>query len=76
MPGAFQNAVLAALTSGSYVEAVRKNMMAAGDNCSRSMYVGALMGAQEGTAGIPQEWRAKTASYEELAAMAATVVSA
>jgi ADP-ribosylglycohydrolase len=73
MPCALQNALLTVMTSGSYVEAVRKNMMAGGDNCSRAMYAGALLAAQEGVGGIPKDWRSKTVKYDELAAMAAKV---
>ncbi|PNH02820.1 histone H3 [Tetrabaena socialis] len=46
-PAAFTNVTMAAaLYGGSYVEGVRANLMAGGDNCSRSLLVGALLAAQ------------------------------
>jgi len=38
----------------SYVKAVRENILAAGDNCSRSIFIGAVYGALEGE--VPSEW--------------------
>lgn len=48
-PGAFTNSAIAALTFPSYVEAVRTNIVASGDNCSRALFIGALFAAQVGT---------------------------
>ena len=45
-PGAFTNSAIAALTFPSYVEAVRTNIVASGDNCSRALFIGALFAAQ------------------------------
>jgi ADP-ribosylglycohydrolase len=40
------------------------------------MYVGALLGAQHGVSGIPQEWRDKTTGWAELQRQAESVASA
>lgn len=69
MPGAFQNALVAALTCGSYVDGVRCNIMAGGDNCSRSVFLGAMLAAEQGMDSIPAEWRAKTKKYPEFEAL-------
>jgi ADP-ribosylglycohydrolase len=61
-PGAFQGAVLAAATAGSYEDGVRANLQAGGDNCSRGVYMGALLGAAY---GVPAEWKAKVTGWTE-----------
>lgn len=53
------SAVHNVLTASSYAQAVRRNIYAGGDNCGRSILVGALMGAVHGIGGdtgIPQDW--------------------
>jgi hypothetical protein len=45
-PGAFVNVAMTVAQYGSYVEGVRANLMAGGDNCSRSCLIGALLAAQ------------------------------
>uniref|UniRef100_A0A383VKV4 ADP-ribosylglycohydrolase n=1 Tax=Tetradesmus obliquus TaxID=3088 RepID=A0A383VKV4_TETOB len=74
MPGAFQNALLAAAGANSYSDGIRTNMMAGGDNCSRSVYLGALLGAAYGVEGVPQEWRAKVTGWPEMEAAIDAVV--
>ncbi len=49
-------------TAANYKEAVTRNIYAGGDNCGRSILVGAVMGAVFGTdegAGIPSNWGKK-----------------
>ena len=49
-------------TATSYREAVRANIRAGGDNCGRSILIGAVLGAcfgGDGDAGVPAEWLAK-----------------
>lgn len=43
---------------GRYVSAVRENILASGDTCSRAVYIGAVMAAAAsgGTGSIPPEW--------------------
>ncbi|KRX09458.1 ADP-ribosylation/Crystallin J1 [Pseudocohnilembus persalinus] len=40
----------------NFVEGVRKNIMAGGDNCSRAVFIGAVLGMKDGLQGIPEEW--------------------
>jgi len=40
----------------SYREAVQTNILAGGDSCGRALMIGAVYGAQAGTAGLPVEW--------------------
>jgi ADP-ribosylglycohydrolase len=52
----------AILTAESYKDAVRANILAGGDNCGRSIPIGAVLGAcftGDDTRGIPTEWAAK-----------------
>ena len=62
-PGNFQLSLLILLSTNSYSEAVRCNLLAGGCNCSRANFVGACMGAIFGIGGekgIPVEWIVKT----------------
>eukprot|EP00882_Tetradesmus_deserticola_P009155 GHRQ01009657.1.p1 GENE.GHRQ01009657.1~~GHRQ01009657.1.p1 ORF type:complete len:356 (+),score=159.95 GHRQ01009657.1:262-1329(+) len=75
MPGAFQNALLVAATAKSYSDGIRTNMLLGGDNCSRGIYVGALLGAAFGVDGVPQEWQQKVTGWSDMeAAVDATVL--
>jgi len=53
-------------TTKTYTEAIKANILAGGDNCSRSMLIGA---AYAGSMGIPDEWKDKSRDYIEVAAM-------
>jgi len=58
-PGNFQSSLLAILTASSYSEAIQRNILAGGCNCSRSNFIGAVLGAAYGigeTNGVPLEW--------------------
>ena len=47
MPDAWINALVAVLRpGGTYKSVLRDNMLAGGDNCSRAVYIGALLAAQ------------------------------
>ena len=59
-PGSFLGAVHAVLTSSGYEEAVRKTILAGGCNCSRAFFIGAMIGARDGLAGLPRDWIEKT----------------
>lgn len=59
-PGSFLGAIHAVLSSDTFDEAVRKTILAGGCNCSRSFFIGAMMGAKLGLKGIPQDWLEKT----------------
>lgn len=56
-------------TANSFVEAVRSNIYAGGDNCGRAIILGAVAGAQYGTDaehGIPEAWLKKVNGLEAL----------
>jgi hypothetical protein len=62
-PGNFQASLLILLTTKSYTEAVRRNILAGGCNCSRANFLGAYMGAIFGIGGedgIPFDWIQRT----------------
>ena len=57
------------VTSGSYREAVRRNIYAGGDSCGRAILLGAVLGATNGVGGetgIPQEWIENLTRREEI----------
>jgi len=75
-PAAFTNVAMAAATyGGDYVEGVRANLLAGGDNCSRSCLVGALLAAQGGLDAIPENWRSATLRYEQYNSIADSLVA-
>jgi len=56
-------------TSQSYSEAIRKNIYVGGDSCGRSILLGAVLGASNGSDeenGIPSEWIEKLNQKEEI----------
>eukprot|EP00043_Microstomoeca_roanoka_P014147 m.139367 g.139367 ORF g.139367 m.139367 type:complete len:310 (-) comp15941_c4_seq1:90-1019(-) len=65
-PGAFKLALLAALQSSSFVDGVRANIMLGGDNCSRSVFVGGLLGAAYPESVPEDEWVAKVTEYDQM----------
>lgn len=66
MPGALQSALVVAANAKSYEDAIRTNMVAGGDNASRSVYLGALMGAAYGVQGVPSEWKQKVTGWADM----------
>ena len=77
LPAALQGALLVSLYAPSYAEAVRANILAAGDQASRSIAAGALHAAAaaaasdsaaktEADGGVPQNWRQKVKGMGEL----------
>jgi ADP-ribosylglycohydrolase len=66
LPGSFQSPLVASLLGSRYVDAVRAAIVAGGDQASRSMVVGALMGAVEGAKGVPNDWQSKVNKIDEL----------
>ena len=62
-PGNFQSSLLAILTASSYSEAIQRNILGGGCNCSRSNFIGAVLGAAYGIGeanGVPLEWLDRT----------------
>ncbi|KAG7381013.1 hypothetical protein PHYPSEUDO_006530 [Phytophthora pseudosyringae] len=66
LPGVLQGSVFVLLTSNGYVEALRANMLAGGDNCSRAIVIGAVAAAAQGSDAIPAEWKQKTKVYAQV----------
>lgn len=66
LPGSFQAALALALAARGYRDAVRRNILAGGDNCSRSVLLGALLAAEGGMDSVPEEWRGKTSRFAEI----------
>jgi hypothetical protein len=59
-------------TATSYPQAIRRNIYAAGDNCGRSIMLGAACGAQFGLGGdngIPLQWVERLERHEEVLAL-------
>jgi len=75
LPGSFESMLHGALSSSSYEEAVRKTIVAGGDNCSRATLLGALFGAQGGVDSIPTEWRAQVRRYDEVSELVQRLLS-
>ena len=63
-------AIHAVKTSEQFDEAIRKTILAGGCNCSRSFFIGAMMGAKLGIKGIPRDWIEKTKHAEAVLEMA------
>lgn len=81
LPGSLQGSLFVLLTStGGYADALRANMIAGGDNCSRAIVIGAVASAaaaaKEGCADppVPEEWTGKTTRYAEVKALAQKLV--
>ncbi|KXZ52342.1 hypothetical protein GPECTOR_10g975 [Gonium pectorale] len=81
-PAAFTNVAMAAAHFGSeagrdaYVAGVRANLMAGGDNCSRSLLIGALLAAQGGVSSLPAEWIAQVSKWAEYEALVDKLLAA
>jgi hypothetical protein len=71
LPGALRAALCAAALGGSYVAGVRRNLLAAGDNCGRAVLVGALLGAQVWAGGCRPAQQASCALASAAGASAA-----
>jgi len=65
-PGSFMGAIHAMQTSDTFTEAIRKTIKAGGCNCSRSFFIGAMLGAKLGVEGIPVDWIQKTKNAETI----------
>lgn len=65
------------MTANSFVDAIRTNIYAGGDNCGRAIFLGAVLGAVhgiDGDKGIPQIWIDTLAQRDDIAAMIDKVV--
>ncbi|GIL77586.1 hypothetical protein Vretimale_6819 [Volvox reticuliferus] len=76
-PAAFTNVAMAAAQYGNkYVDGVRANLVAGGDNCSRSLLVGALLAAESGLSALPADWKSATTKFSEYEAMVDKLLTA
>ncbi|GLC50720.1 hypothetical protein PLESTB_000412000 [Pleodorina starrii] len=76
-PAAFTNVAMAAAQYGnSYVEGVRANLVAGGDNCSRSLLVGALLAAQSGLGCLPADWKRQVTKFDQYEALVDKLLAA
>ena len=74
-PGSWMGAIHAVLSSSSFAEAIRKTIVAGGCNCSRSFFIGAMMGAKHGVDGIPTDWLEKTHKIDHVLRLAMKITS-
>ncbi|KAG6620404.1 ADP-ribosylation/Crystallin J1 [Phytophthora cinnamomi] len=74
LPGVLQGSVFVLLTSGGYVEALRANILAGGDSCSRAIVIGAVTAAAQGGDAIPAEWKQKTKDYAQVQALSEKII--
>eukprot|EP00049_Salpingoeca_infusionum_P017599 m.353612 g.353612 ORF g.353612 m.353612 type:complete len:324 (+) comp16805_c0_seq1:85-1056(+) len=64
LPAAFQVALLIAIQSETFEQAIETNIRVGGDNCSRAIFLGGLMGALK---GAPEaEWSPRVTQWEEI----------
>ena len=64
-------------TSGSFAEAIQKNIYAGGDSCGRSIVLGAALGGlygRGGERGIPDEWIDRLGVRDEVEALLVDVL--
>ncbi|KAE9026263.1 hypothetical protein PF005_g6084 [Phytophthora fragariae] len=74
LPGVLQGSVFVLLTSGGYVEALRANMLAGGDSCSRAIVIGAVTAAAQGGDAVPAGWKEKTEDYAQIQSLAEKII--
>jgi ADP-ribosylglycohydrolase len=77
LPGPFVGPLAIVFSAGGNFEtAVRANIVAGGDSCSRAAVVGGLCGAAGGMAALPAAWRAKVTDWKELEDCADKIIAA
>lgn len=74
LPGSFQAPMYTAYFAEDYIQAVRENILGGGDNCSRAVVAGSLLGAQDGLAAIPDGWKKQVDDYKVLEKLVDKVV--
>lgn len=60
LPGAFMGPLVLMYRSSDYESALRENIIASGDTCSRAVFLGAVLAAA--ASSVPDEWVAKVDS--------------
>ncbi|CEL94525.1 unnamed protein product [Vitrella brassicaformis CCMP3155] len=66
LPGSGEAALLSLLVFDGYHAAVEGNILAAGDNCSRSLLLAGVFAAASGADFVPSSWQHKTTALPEL----------
>jgi ADP-ribosylglycohydrolase len=64
--GTLPGAIYFILKYPTFADAARANAMVGGDNASRSIPIGMVMGAREGVAGVPQHLLEQLGAYAEV----------
>ena len=64
LPGSCLGGLASVLLAPDLVTAVRLNILAGGDCCSRANFIGAVFGARDGVEAIPIEWMEKVSNIE------------
>ena len=75
LPGSFQGALASVIGATSYEDAIRSNIMAGGDSCSRGIIIGAYLGAKFGLSSIPIEWLNNVKDIEKIISEAKDIFS-
>ena len=66
LPGSCLGGLASVLLAPDLVTAVRLNILAGGDCCSRANFIGAVFGARDGIEAIPVEWMEKVFNIEDI----------
>lgn len=74
MPPSFLGMMHGIACASTYTDAVRNEILAAGDNCSRASFVGSYMAAKCGLDSIPEEWIQKMNKWEQILTWIETIV--
>ena len=61
--------------TANYVAAIRQLILAGGDQASRGIFVGGVLGALAGEEGIPQSWKDRYTHYSDTLSMAKKVIA-
>ena len=64
LPGSCLGGLASVLLAPDLVTAVRLNILAGGDCCSRANFIGAVFGARDGIEAIPVDWMEKVFNIE------------
>jgi hypothetical protein len=65
-PASFMLSSHIILNSTSFEDGVRGNILAGGCNCSRSMFIGACLGAKFSLDSLPKDWIFKTHNHLDI----------
>lgn len=76
LPGAVQSCIQQLLNGTDFAELLRGNMMAGGESCIRSMFIGSCMAADIGIGRVPSDWISKTTSFNSLKQLSASIMNA